>query len=158
MNQAKETESLVLNWDLSNSRTVKDVGWIDDNKEDFYSKEGDILLTLKLPQNKEFKESLNRFYVDRKGDTVTNLNLHLPAMTLDEAYNKAKTLINYWNLDSKDIDEWYKKQQSGKPENHATFATFRNDLSPATGIEIMNSFNDAKPWYISFKVSFDSPK
>lgn len=146
--------SISFEWDLSNRHSIQDVGWAAENTSDVYSLKGDILMKLKLSEGRSLNERLESFLCTRENEVLSNVNLHSHIMTLDEAHQNAKRLIEYWNLDPKDIEDWYKKQQSGRPENFGTFATFRNDLNPNIGIEILKSFNDAQPWYISFKISF----
>ena len=90
----------------------------------------------------------------REGDVITNLAVHSGNRTTDEAYEEAKRLIAYWELDPKNLDEWYRGIKSGGPEGFNTFATYGDDREPAPGLAIRQSFDDAKPWFLDFEVSW----
>lgn len=146
-------------WDLSRSHRIQDVGWPAETSKNFhrdiYVRQGDILMTLKLPGGKVFKERIRAVYCYRReGENVSSITLQTHNKTVDEAYQDAKRLIAYWGLHEKDLDEWYRKRKMGVREISDTFDSIRNDIDPPLALEILHSFNDEKPWFISFDVSF----
>ena len=159
MNQKQKAEPLVLEWDLSKSHTITDVGWSSDITGDFYTRHDDILMTLVLPGGKIFKERIVAFDVYRRDrETISSIKLQTPNKTADEAYQDAKRLIDYWNLDNKNLDEWYRNRKQEISEIDHRFESIRNDTNPALAVRILNSFDDEKPWFISFEISFNSPE
>ncbi len=71
--------------------------------------------------------------------------------TVDEAASGARDLARKWNLSQKPVDEWLADVQSG---NLRTAATMRNALRPQVSLEILNSFDSKKPFYISLMISW----
>lgn len=154
MNQAKETEPIVLEWDLSKSHNIKDVGWAADNNSDVYARSGNIFLTMKLPNNRIFKERLTFFDCHREGNKIPGIVLHLPNRTIDEAYQEAQRMIDYWKLPYKDLDEWYAGVKSGDFQKDEAFYSIRNDIYPGVEMNVRHSFNDEKPWFVLLSLSF----
>lgn len=147
-----------IEWNLSKSHTSQDVGWPADNTSDFYALQGEFLVTLKLPGDKVFSErvTLINFYRS-EGELLSSIHLHINKQDTDEVYRKAQSLVEYWQLNKESLNDWYRRRKQNERELDDRFQTLGNDLRPARSLEILHSFNDEKPWYILFGVSFTPP-
>ena len=124
--------------------------WPHDQNSDMFGYDDNCFLTLKLPGERVFKERLQQFAIERRGDLVYFIGAHLRNMTLDEASMEAKRLMNDWHFDDRKFTAWYEKTR--KKEDNVIFETMRNDLQPALALKLLHSFNDDRPWFISFEV------
>jgi len=74
-------------------------------------------------------------------------------MTLDEVRMEADRLMREWHFDHRRFAAWCDLVQ--RPNTHdQRFETMRNDLRPALALKLLYSFNDARPWFIAFEVSW----
>lgn len=154
---AEQKPPIVLEWDLSKSQTLQDVGWSASPTAPFFAREGNFLLKIKLPSNKVFDERVTFVDCYRRGDVISTLVIHLPIKDTDEVYQDARRLAQYWQLDMKALEAWYARRKQSIDELDKRFETMRNDLWPAPVLAIKNSHDREKPWYVSFEISLISP-
>lgn len=144
-----------INWDLSESHRLSDVGWTPETTGNFYSRHEDMLMTLKLPGGKIFKDKIRAFNChQRDGENLASIAFKTDKMTIDQAYEEARRLILYWNLDLKNLEQWRQERKENKKVIDDRFETMKNNITPSYAVRILDSFNDEKPWYISFEISF----
>jgi hypothetical protein len=142
----------VFQFDLSRSHNINDVAWPPGWKSELWVYDKDCRLQMKLPGDRTFDESLKQLGVERAGDSVDAVRAHLPNMRLDEAYAQAKRLMSAWHFDDRAFEPWLNAISKG--EQDRTFQTMRNDLHPALVLKVLHSFNDEKPWFISFEAEW----
>lgn len=142
----------VFNFDLSRSHRVQDVNWPPGRNSDMFGYDDDCQLTLKLPGERVFHERLKQFAIERRGDSIYFIGAHMHDMSLEEVAAQAKRLMNAWHFDDRRFAAWYEK--TGKKEDNVIFESMRNDVQPALALKVLHSFNDERPWFISFEVAW----
>jgi hypothetical protein len=142
-----------LQWDLSRSHRVEDVDWPADRAGTQRFLEGDIRLTLKLP-GRTLRAELADVRVERQGGEVTVLQLRGHPQTLDEVHAEVQKRMKEHDLPRRDLDQWYQDAKSGDFRKDRTFATRRNDLVPALSLEVRHSYQEDRPWYLSWEVAW----
>jgi len=146
------TNEKVFHFDLSRSHRIQDVNWPPGRNSDTFGYDDNCLLILKLPGDRVFKERLQQFAIERRGDSIYFIKAHMNNMTLDEVSAETKRLMNVWHFDDRKFAAWYEKTKA--KETNVVFETMRNDLEPALALKVLHSFNDAHPWFISFEVAW----
>lgn len=143
----------VYNFDLSRSHDISDVSWPRDQSGDTLAYDGASSLTLTLPGRRVFQAKLQQLAIVRKGSLVFSIEVHMPNMSLDEVFQEANRLMQAWHFDDRKFAAWYDlaKRRDGRAER---FETMRNDLQPALALKVLHSFNERRPWFISFEVAW----
>ena len=145
---------LTLAWDLSLSHHIDDVGWPDDRGGTQWFLQGDIALALTLPQKRVLQGDFADVRVERKEGEVTVLQLRGHAQTLDDAHAETEKRMKELELPRRDLDQWYADAKSGDFRKDRTFATRRNDLTPALSLEVRHSYHPERPWYLSWEIAW----
>ena len=145
---------VVLDWDLSRSHGAADVGWTDLERDQRFW-QGVIRLTLKLP-GRTVELDLADVRAERKGDQISALVLRGRPLTLDEAYAEAARRVEELALPRRDLDQWRDDARSGDFKKDRVFASRRNDLRPALSLEVKHSYDDERPWYLSWEIAWPS--
>ncbi|HET8644333.1 MAG TPA: hypothetical protein VFO85_02515 [Vicinamibacteria bacterium] len=143
----------MLEWDLSRSHSVGDVAWPPDNTRGQYFLKGDLHLTLKLP-GRVLAAGLADVRVERGGDQVTVLQLRGHPLTLEGAVAEVERRMAEMDLPRRDFDQWRADAASGDFQRRRVFATRRNDLRPALSLEVKHTYDEARPWYLSWEIAW----
>lgn len=151
-----------LNWDLSDSHELRDIGWetkapVDNQLMSKYLQEGgDFDLTLKLSGGRIFHEHVRNIYVTRRNSTIQHLILATFPMTFDEAEIRGRQFIDYWKFDPRDFDDWCAARRKGVNDNGASqFETNENFVHPSLSLGLHWSFDTRKPWFLLFQVGWE---
>lgn len=152
---------MILNWDLSDSHELRDIGWetkapVDNGlQKDYFHENGDFDLTLKLSEGRVFHQHVQDVYVTKSNSTIKHLVLATFPMTLDEAQTKGRQLIDYWKFDPRDFDDWCAARRKGVHESgEMKFETNQNFVYPSLSLSVPYSFDRRKPWFILFEVTW----
>jgi hypothetical protein len=158
-----------LNWDLSQSQELRNIGWeakapVDNSlQKNYLQEDGDFDLILKLSEGRVFHERVRHIYVTKRDSKITVLTMATFPMTLDEAQAKARQLIDYWkfdprNLGDKSLEEWCAARRKGTIESDDTkFETNKNFTYPSLSLGVPSSFDPRKPWFLLFSVEWLKP-
>lgn len=153
-NYMAQNKPLILNWDLSRSLDIQNVGWSLERGDETFSRTDDMVMNLKLPNGKVLKEDI-RFYVcERQNSRIDSIDLHLQKNTLEGAYRDAQRMIKLLNLPYKDLDKWYAGVKSGDNIKDVAFYSINNDSFPSVELNVRHSFNDEKPWFVLLHLYF----
>jgi hypothetical protein len=57
-------------------------------------------------------------------------------------------------LPRRDFDQWRQDAASGDFRKDRVFATRRNDLRPALSLEVKHTYDEARPWYLSWELAW----
>lgn len=148
---------IILNWDLSQDNVLAQVGWPANEASDEYILNQDIQLSLRLPGSIAVNEKGTLLICQRaapKSDRLKHITFHLPRATTNDVYATTKDYIQRLQLEKqflvanalKELDAWYKVAES---PSAGSFLAARHDNSPIIDLEIHNSFDRARPWFIS---------
>jgi hypothetical protein len=143
---------VVLEWDLTRSHRAADVGWPDVFRDQRFW-QGDVHVTLKLPQRVIVCDVAD-VRAERSGEDVTVIQLRGHPLTLDEAYAEVARRIVELDLPRRDLDKWREDVRSGDFQKDRVFATRRNDLRPALSLEVKHSYDEQRPWYLSWELAW----
>lgn len=147
---------LTLEWDMSQTRNLDDLDPSKKDKPEIFAYDHDLMLKLRLSDDRVFEEQLQQLFCKHKGGRVYFLSAHTRKMTLEEANRKADELIRYWQFPRKNFDQWYERTKNKQHELDDQFETMRNDLEPSLSLAIRHSYSDEKPWRIDFEVYWDN--
>jgi hypothetical protein len=147
---------LVLDWDLSRTHRIADLEWPADLASNHRFWQGDIQLTLKLPGDRVFKSELADLRAERRGDEIYVLQLRGHPQTLDQTLAEVEQRLKQFDLPRRDLDQWVADVRSGDFRKDRTFASRRNDLTPAVSLEVRHSYNPERPWYLSWEIAWPS--
>ena len=154
----------VLNWDLSQSQELRNLGWeakapIDNNlQRNYLQEDGDFDLTLRLSEGRVFHERAQHIYVTKRESKIRELTVATFPMTLDEAQAKGRQFIDYWKFDPRDFDDWCAARKKGIREGgDMKFETNKNFTYPSLSLAFPYSFDNRNPWFLLFKVEWMKP-
>jgi len=142
----------VLDWDLSRTHRALDLGWAEPGGSQRFWK-GPIRLTLKLPQAVLSLE-LADLRAEREDDSVHVLQLRGQPQTLEQTRSAVESQMKTLDLPRRDFDHWLADLASGDFRKDREFATRRNDLTPALSLEVKHSYQDERPWYLSWEITW----
>jgi ankyrin repeat protein len=150
-----------LDWDLTVDNQIARVGWPEIEQTDEYILNQDIELVLQLPDHITFTERGTLLICRRESDArdrVHRISFQLPSCTADDAYRIARQYIQRWKLERNhsteqsldSLDEW---RAEAKRSGYGSFIAARHNNYPLIDLEIHQSFNESKPWFVSFAFS-----
>jgi hypothetical protein len=143
---------VVLEWDLTRSHRASDVGWPDLFRDHRFW-QGDLQLTLKLPARVLVFE-LADARAERRGEDVSVIQLRGHPQTLEDAVAEVERRMRELDLPRRDLDQWIEDVRSGDFQRVRVFATRRNDLRPSLSLEVKRSYEDERPWYVSWEIAW----
>ena len=152
-----------LDWDLSGGHSTKDVAW--PNDLDAFALEGGVRVKVTLPQGRIFEDNVEKVMGLREGEIVRNLDFFYPPTSTGEAYERAKRLGAQWQVDLRNIDQWYQRrleQRENGRENYSdtafTGAPHSEPLGGSSGprlvIEVLNSFDEPRPVVVNLTLEW----
>jgi hypothetical protein len=148
---------IVLEWDLSRSHRITDVDWPADLASNDRFWRGDIQLTVKLPGDRVLKTELADARAERRGDELYVLELRGHPQTLDQVVAEVEQRLKQFDLPRRELDQWVADIRSGDFRKDRTFASRRNDLTPALSLEVRHAYHPERPWYLSWEIAWPSP-
>ena len=117
-------------------------------KRNWFSYGEPSLVEMPTCDGRTFRGSAKRLF-GLTSSGMTTISIHLPNMTLPEAYAEAQKLAEAWELGSGRLAEWY--------EGGAKARVLVTDSAKAgPSIQVLHSFSDTKPWYVEFEISFQT--
>lgn len=144
-------------WDVSQGHELERVGWPPDQTSDTYHL-SNVVVELKLSESLMLENwDASNVYITQNLQAPTQIQtimIRTQPLTLEEAYNEALRLATLMDLPQERIEEWYQARLANGEEGfeQTNFIATRNDLEPALTLESAASFNEAKPWILSFVV------
>ena len=143
---------VVLEWDLTRSHRADEVGWPDLFRDHRFW-QGDVHLTLKLP-GRVLAFDLADVRAERRGGEVSVIQLRGHPLTLDATMAEVERRMQELELPRRDLDQWREDARSGDFQKSRVFSTRRNDLRPALSLEVKHSYDDERPWYLSWEIAW----
>ena len=150
---ARTPPQTVLEWDLSRTHRIADIDWPAELARPQRFLEGEITLTLKLPEGRVLKLELADIRAERKDDQLSALVLRGHGQPLDKAVVAAEKWMDQLALPRQDLDQWSEDARSGDFRKSRVFAS-RNDLLPALSLEIKHSYDPERPWYLAWEIAW----
>lgn len=116
---------------------------------------GNRLVTVRSGDAVLAQEEAQRIFLRCQDGRTTGIDLHLPDMTAAMAYEKAKALCERWKIGEPStgrLEQWHARSSL----THKLLPSVSMGLPPSATpyyfVEIMHSFNDARPYYISVQI------
>jgi hypothetical protein len=168
----------MIDWDLSSSHRTSDVGWdlsaeeLSDTDLDATQVEEVSSTRLTLPAGRVFEAEtgVRDIILSREGALLNNVQVTFDEETAEDAYDRAKTLVKKWGLDGRNIEAWYAeaKGKTGSEAADVDVSTAFADVAgqdadagslgpdgPYVTVRVRYSFDDEKPFLISYELSWD---
>jgi hypothetical protein len=150
-------------WDLSTSHRITQVPWPKNRPpwDDFadFDINGPVLVL--FPRGKKFDGRANVVVFSKTRNQISSVQLYLEKQNAVDAYKSAVTMAKYWDLDPAALDGWFARAKGsfasysrGTPIH---FAVHRNRAEQPVSLEIFNSGDAEKPFYISLVVNWKVP-
>jgi hypothetical protein len=89
----------------------------------------------------------------REKDQLILIMFGLENQTLDDVYRTATDLATHWELLQPPLDAW-RKRAKDKAGQFVAGGTARRGMTPSIDLEIVDSFDAAKPYAINFQLSW----
>jgi len=168
MTSCRGQEPARVDWDLSTGHTVADV---DFPRPDLTSTEVAPIESarIRLPGGRVFTggEELERIFLTREGNQITEMLINTKPMTTDEAYQLAVRRAGEWGLPREPLDKWHSERlaqrQRGEENLDSTVQSSRSGANvgeggPVPSLEILASFVDDKPSIVSVSFFWDADR
>jgi hypothetical protein len=152
MSETRNRPPQLLEWDLSRSHGVSELGWPERGGSQQFWK-GDLRLTLKLPA-RVLRLELADARVEREGDSIHVIQLRSHPLTLEQAVAEVERQMSELELPRRDLEQWRADVASGDFRKDRSFATRRNDVTPALSLEVKHSYDEERPWYLSWEITW----
>lgn len=115
---------------------------------------GDNLVTVKLNDTTSFSINSQRFFLSKDSNERVTVDIHGVNGSAKEVYESAivhEKILKINNGARDRINKWY--ETAGKKVGFSHAETFSGGVDrPCAGLEIMNSFNDTKPYFLSISI------
>jgi hypothetical protein len=153
---SENVQTVNIEWDLKKDHSFNNLKWPDLPPE----KPQADLRTIQCTVN--FMLHLGKFDLQGVSNLVTvksanglisSINIHYDNETADNIYAHVKQLAKDASLPSDNLNSWYSATRSGQ-----TQSVLVQDLNinPIISIEILQSFEPTKPWYISYTIDWEN--
>ena len=150
-------EAKTVDWDLSSSHTMEDVGWPEDRLASRQIAVEPIeSLNVTFPGGLSYQgaDDVKRVWLVREGNIVYLVQIDFEPQTLDDAYERAKQLSAEWDLDTDELTHWDDREAASpddEPLEESGVAEGKK-ISSANAhpyVEISYSFDDERPALVS---------
>lgn len=149
-----ETKSNDRTWDFSASRDISQIPWPQaKSKEDFLPLDINGRAVARFPDGRTFSQRLRFATFTREGNQIILITFGLEDQTIDDAYKTATELATHWGLIQPPLDEWRNKAKA-QPGQFMRGGTARRGVTPTVDLEIVDSFDEAKPYAINFQIAW----
>jgi hypothetical protein len=146
-------DDTMIDWDLSRSHTVDDVGW---PKPDLSAVEISPVgsVRIRLPEGKSFAsdgEVVHDLTLDRRDRTVRGVQIDSHPRSEEDAHELAVRWAGEWGLSREPLDRW----RDGETKTPVITSSRREARIGAEGplpaVEIRKSFDDERPALVSLE-------
>jgi hypothetical protein len=117
-------------------------------------------VVVRFPEGKTFDRYVDVVTFSRQDDWIFSVQFILEPQSVEDAYRTATGLAKDWGLDVEPIEAWHKRTFTeiyGGPGPSNRCATRRNNLPHPVSIEIVDSYDRAKPWRVWFGFAWTGP-
>src|SRR5207248_6915006 len=138
--------------DFSKSRKVESIPWIHHDAKRTLIHDYNCRLTVRFDTDHSFQGDVMWVSLREKNGLVTGIIIEMPKKTAEDTYKTARQMAKDWKMgaDRLDkLDEWYKRDRAG---HHNLVSLIDNSLPLHPSIEIVSSYNSAKPYGISYSI------
>lgn len=158
-------DPVTIDWDLSASHTKQDIGEEPDPDTNHYGIRSVESIRVALPGDRVFEAGdVQDIRIDAPDDEVETISVVLNPRTAEEAHERAVALAEKWDLSRDNLDDWLAEIRSGREEGGreadvGSALAVDGGIDPvpfAPSVEIRYSFDDDKPWVVSFEMFWDS--
>lgn len=150
-----QTRPRQIEWDVSRTNNLSDVGWPSGRSEQWYHIAGRSTVRLKVPDGRVYIGHSRNIYIDRHGPRIVRIQVAESPMTLAALADRLSVLSHEWGIDAGPINLWTKRARRDEVPSlilSPPSATSRPSTSITFGIH--RSFDDTKPWYIMFTIAW----
>jgi hypothetical protein len=139
-------------WDLSTGHDIARVGWPPQVTDNIWFIDGPLYVHLILPDGESGDlQRCEKAQLRRDGNQLTHVSVMFPAETIEQCYVRTKTLARQWQItDLHELEEWHRTRGYSADQHSGYVALGRSDLRRPRGIELRHSFQQDKPWGVSF--------
>ncbi len=142
--------AMKLDWDLSQSHTMRDVDWPDPSI-DATELRPIASVRIRFSGGRELHETgaIRRVAIDRESERVSDVSLFSKPATVDDAYSLALRWCKEWRLPTKTIDDWH--AAGGKTFNMEAYdpKAKLGPNDPSVSVTVLYSFEDDRPVIMS---------
>ena len=154
-------EASVIDWDLSRSHTVEDVGWPTETSAASIEPVDSVRIRLPGGRVVQAGDEVHDVTMDRSGDLVSSIKVDFDPLGTEDAYRVAMSLVEEWGLPREPIEEWHDARAAGRAsgsEDLTSTALSTAESGARTGpggpvpsLQLRYSFVDERPTIVSLQ-------